>query len=149
MVTSGELQGNNKVYNEAEDILNEILKNKHYKHSKHIKYLADKHEFKTMKIRFVLHPFSFVFLLQGNQSFFIILETLDTEEATYIWVSPKNKASLIKEVKRIDSQLQLIRERGRQKFLENVPNNFTRIFHDYSDDKKGFIIWKSALEELI
>jgi hypothetical protein len=47
------------------------------------------------------------------------------------------------------NQLSIIREKGRQVFLENSPDNFTRILHDYSDNKKGFIVWKSAIEELI
>ena len=149
IVTSDELQEQGKIYSNAEELLNEILKNKQYKHSQHIQYLADKHENQVMKIRFVLNPFSFVFLLAGEQSYFVVLETLDTEEATYIWHTPKNKASLIEEVKQIDNQLSIIREKGRQVFLENSPENFTKIIHDYSDNKKGFILWKSALEEII
>jgi len=149
IVTSDELQGQGKIYSNAEELLNEILKNKQYKHSQHIQYLADKHENQVMKIRFVLNPFSFVFLLAGEQSYFVVLETLDTEEATYIWHTSKNKASLIEEVKQIDNQLSIIREKGRQVFLENSPENFTKIIHDYSDNKKGFILWKSALEEII
>lgn len=39
--------------------------------------------------------------------------------------------------------------KGRQAFLENSLENFTKIIHDYSDNKKGFILWKSALEEII
>lgn len=149
ILTSDELHEQNKIYPNAEDLLNEILKNKQYKHSQHIQYLADRHENQVMKIRFVLSPFSFVFLLSGEQNYFVVLETLDTEEATYIWHTPKNKSSLIEEVKQIDNQLNIIREKGRQTFLENSPDNFTRIIHDYSDNKKGFIIWKSAIEELI
>lgn len=149
ILTSDELQEQNKLYSNAEDLLNEILKNKKYKHSQHIQYLAERHESSIMKIRFVLNPFSFVFLLSGEQNYFVVLETLDTEEATYIWHSPKNKASSIEEVKQIDNQLNIIREKGRQTFLENSPDNFTRIIHDYSDNKKGFIIWKSAIDELI
>lgn len=149
IVTSDELQEQGKIYSNAEELLNEILKNRQYKHSQHIEYLADRHENQVLKIRFVLNPFSFVFLLSGEQSYFIVLETLDTEEATYIWHSPKNKASLIEEVKNIENQLSIIREKGRQTFLENRPDNFTRIIHDYSDNKKGFIIWKSTIEELI
>jgi hypothetical protein len=147
--TSDELQEKDKIYSNAEELLNEILKNKQYKHSQHIKYLADRHENQVMKIRFVLNPFSFVFLLSGEQSYFVVLETLDTEEATYIWHSPKNKPSLIEEVKQIDNQLSIIREKGRQAFLENSPENFTKIMHDYPENKKGFILWKSALEEVI
>ena len=149
ILTSDELQEQEKVYSNAEELLNEILKSKHYKHSQHIQYLANRHENQVMKIRFVLNPFSFVFLLAGEQNYFVVLETLDTEEATYIWHTPKNKASLIEEVKQIDSQLSVIREKGRQVFLENSPENFTRIIHDYSDNNKGFILWKSALEEVI
>ncbi|WAC03266.1 DEAD/DEAH box helicase [Lacinutrix neustonica] len=149
ILTSDELQEQDKMYSNAEELLKEILKNKQYKHSEHIQYLAERHERSIMKIRFVLNPFSFVFLLAGEQSYFVVLETLDTEEATYIWHTLKNKSSLIEEVKQIDSQLSIIREKGRQTFLENSPENFVRIIHDYSDNKKGFIIWKSALEEII
>lgn len=149
ILTSDELQEQNKIYSTAEELLNQILKNKQYKHSQHIQYLANRHESQVMKIRFALNPFSFVFLLAGEQSYFVVLETLDTEEATYIWLTPKSKTSLIEEVKQIDNQLSIIREKGRQAFLENSPNNFTRIVHDYSENKKGFIIWKSAIEELI
>jgi len=149
ILTSDELQEQDKIYSNAEDLLNEILKNKQYKHSQNIQYLADRHESQVMKIRFVLNPFSFVFLLAGENGYFIILETLDTEEATYIWHTPKNKASLIEEVKQIDNQLSVIREKGRQTFLDKSPENFARIIHDYSDNKKGFLIWKSALEEII
>ncbi|ASB50385.1 DEAD/DEAH box helicase [Alkalitalea saponilacus] len=149
ILTSDELQEHNKIFSNAEDLLNEILKNKHYKHSQHIQYLADRHENLVMKIRFVLNPFSFVFLLAGKNSYFILLETLDTEEATYIWHTSKNKASLIDEIKQIDNQISTIKEKGRQAFLGNCPENFTRIIHDYSDRKKGFILWKSALEEII
>jgi hypothetical protein len=149
ILTSDELQEQDKIYSNAEDLLNEILKNKLYKHSQQIQYLADRHESSIMKIRFVLNPFSFVFLLAGEQNYFVVLETLDTEEATYIWHTQKNKASLIEEVKQIENQLNIIREKGRQTFLENSPGNFTKIIHDYSDNKKGFIVWKSAIEELV
>ena len=149
ILTSDDLQEQGKIYSNAEELLNEILKNKQYKHSQHIQYLAERHASQIMKIRFVLHPFSFVFLLAGEQSYFVVLETLDTEEATYIWHTPKDKATLMEEVKQIDNQLNIIRDKGRQNFLEVSPDNFTRILHDYSDNKKGFIIWKSAIEELI
>lgn len=147
ILTSEELQGQEKVYSDAEELLHEVLKNKQYKHSQHIQYLADQHENQTMKIRFVLNPFSFVFLLTGEQGYYVILETLDTEEATYLWQTPKNKASLIEEVNQIENQLNIIKEKGRQIFLETSPENFTRILHDYSEKSKGFIIWKSILEE--
>ena len=100
-----------------------------------------------MKLRFVLQPFSFVFLLKGEQNYHIILETLDTEEATYIWHTEKSKSVLIDTIKQIDKELNIIREKGRQAYLETNPSNFSRIVHDYSNDNKGFTIWKGQLEE--
>ena len=125
----------------------DLLKGKEYKHSKHIQFLANKHERYVMKLRFVLQPFSFVFLLAGEQNYHIILETLDTEEATYIWHTEKNKSVLIDTIKLIDKELNIIREKGRQAYLETNPHNFSRIVHDYSDNNKGITIWKGQLEE--
>ena len=100
-----------------------------------------------MKIRFVLQPFSFVFLLSGDQQYHVILETLDTEEATYIWHTDKNRPALMETIKHINSELNIIREKGRQAYLETNPANFSRVIHDYSDNRKGFIVWKGYLEE--
>ncbi|MCK9220978.1 MAG: hypothetical protein M0P47_13145 [Bacteroidales bacterium] len=41
----------------------------------------------------------------------------------------------------------MIRNDGCQSFLESQPVNFSRILHDYSDEQKGFILWKDLLEE--
>jgi len=89
---------------------------------------------------------SFVFLLAGRDQYHIVLETLDTEEATYIWHIEKSKP-LPEALKEIDQDLNIIRTKGRQTFLKQPPENFNRIVHDYSDDRKGFVIWKDHLEE--
>ena len=104
-----------------------MLKGKHYKHSQHIQFLADKHERLVMKLRFVLQPFSFVFLIAGEQNYHIILETLDTEEATYIWHTDKSKSALIDTIQKIDKELNIIKDKGRQVYLETNPQNFSRI----------------------
>ena len=57
------------------------------------------------------------------------------------------RGSLKIKLKEIDEQLTVIRNKGRQAFLETQPTNFSRILHDYSDNKKGFIIWKDLLNE--
>lgn len=142
-------QGNQALYKDGQELLEDILKNKNFKHSNQLRYLAKRHGGQFLKIRFVLSPFSFVFLLAGEQQFHIILETLDTEEATYLWHTNRNKQSLISKVKEIDQQLNIIRTKGRQAFMDTNPDNFSRVLHDYSDEMKGFIIWKDLLEEQI
>lgn len=146
----GQIQGTatgNQLYQSEEQLLNDILNSKKVKHSKQLRYLSLKHDSSILKIRFVLSPFSFVFLINGMQQYHIVLETLDTEEATYIWHIDKRNANLSSKLKQIDEALGVIRTKGRQTFIESNPDNFTRIVHDYSDDRKGFVIWKDLLEE--
>ncbi|AJW62911.1 Type III restriction enzyme, res subunit [Elizabethkingia miricola] len=147
ILTSHELTKNQNVYTNVESILEDLLKGKLYKHSRYIQFLAERHSRNVMKLRFVLQPFSFVFLLAGEQYYHIVLETLDTEEATYIWHTDKNKSVLMEAVKQIDREFNIIRNKGRQAYLETNPQNFSRIIHNYSDDNKGFVIWKGQLEE--
>lgn len=89
----------------------------------------------------------FVFLLSGQEQFHLVMETLDTREATYIWHIEKDKQELHNQLREIDRQLNMIRNDGRQAFLESQPVNFSRVLHDYSDEQKGFILWKDLLEE--
>ena len=135
--------------NDTEQLLDNILSSRNYRHSRQLRYLASMHDHRKMKIRYVLSPFSFVFLLSGRSNFHIVLETLDTSEATYLWHVEKTSQSLKTCLKEIDQQLNTIRFKGRQTFLETQPANFSRIIHDYSNDLKGFITWKSQLEEQI
>ena len=83
----------------------------------------------------------------GIEQFHIVMETLDTEEATYIWHINKNIQLLRQNLLTIDKDLNIIRNKGRHVFLDNQPENFSRILHDYSDERKGFVIWKDILEE--
>lgn len=141
------LQSAHPLYKSGESLLEEVLAYSQFKHHRQLRFLADRHAAHLLKVRFVLHPFSFVFLLEGEKEFHIILETLDTEEASYLWHFEKQISELPKKLSEIDAQLDNIRKNGRQKFLAAPPGNFNRIVHDYSDEMKGFIIWKSLLEE--
>ncbi len=49
----------------------------------------------------------------------------------------------------MNADLQLIRNKGRQAFLANPPSNFSRIVHDYTDERKGFAVWKDMLGERV
>jgi len=135
------------LYDSESEFLEDILKHKQVRHYRQLRYLADRHEASVMKIRFVVSPFSFVFLLAGEEQFHVVMETMDTEEATYIWHTEKSLVHLKQRLIEIDADLNLIRNDGRQSFLEKWPKNFSRILHDYSDDKKGFIIWATLVEE--
>lgn len=137
------------LYQSEEKFLNDLLKWKNVKHSQQLKYLAKRHDVNVLKIRFVLSPFSFVFLLTGQQQYHIILETLDTEEATYIWHLNKNSDSFNEHMRVIDKAILELRSDGRQVYLHSNPENFSKIVHDYSNPQKGFISWKGLMETKI
>lgn len=141
--------GNNKSipYQSGEELLTDVLSKGNYLHQKQLIYLSELHESSILKIRFVLNPFAFVFLLAGEKQYHIVMETLDSEEATYIWNISKNSFSLKEMLTTINKHLNIIRTEGRQAFLKLNPENFSRVVHDYSDERKGFIIWKDVLEE--
>lgn len=149
LLDTGQVQGGNEqlIYANEDDLMENILALKQYKHHRHLRYLSQKHERTILKLRFVLEPFSFVFLLSGNNQYHLVWETLDTEEATYIWHIEKSIYELERNIKRIDGLLGQIRAKGRQQYLETNPEQFSRIVHDYSDETKGLIIWKDILEE--
>ena len=134
------------LYKSGEELIDEILKIKDVKHYEQLRYLASKHDRSVLRVRFVLLPFSFVFLLTGEQQYHIIWETLDTEEATYIWSVEKHKSTLKSKLKEIDQDLGFIRSNGRQTFIDKPRENFSRIIHDYTDMKKGFIFWRDQLQ---
>ncbi len=142
-----DLNSDNKLYASEDEFINELVKYKNTKHYKQLKYLSGNHCGNVLKIKFVLKPFSFVFLLEGNNNYHIVLETLDTEEATYIWHIPKEINTLKSIIFNIEKDIEVIKNNGRQYFLNTQPKNFSKIVHDYSDERKGFVIWKNELEE--
>ena len=136
-----------ELFSTEQDLLNDILNVKKCKHYQQLKYLAAKHESSILKLRFVLQPFSFLFLLSGETKFHVIWETLDTEEATYLWHTDKSREALRFILNQIEEIITDIRKDGRQDYLKQENSNFSRIWHDYSDSKKGFITWKGILDE--
>ena len=82
-----------QLYHSEEELLNDLLSDENIKHYRQLKYLASRHEKNILKLRFVLTPFSFIFLISGDEQYHLVMETLNTEEATYIWHFGKNVMS--------------------------------------------------------
>ncbi len=126
------------------DLLDSYLENSQPRHYKQLKFLAKKHCSKLMKLRFIIEPFSFLFLLEGNSHYHLVWETLDTEEATYLWHIDKEE-NLMEELNKIDLLITQTLQDGKFHFLDSKPEKFSRLYHDYSDLNKGFIVWKDSL----
>ncbi|ETZ22810.1 hypothetical protein [Pedobacter sp. V48] len=135
------------LYDSGEELLQDVLTKGNYRHKMQLRYLSEQHEGDVLKIRFVLAPFAFVFLIAGKEQYHIAMETLDTDEATYIWHTQKEISELKNALYNIDRDLNRIRNEERFLFLQSTPINFSRVLHDYSDERRGFVMWKDDLEE--
>lgn len=129
----------------VKDLL-EITKSKHYKH---LNWLSSQHAHVVMKLRFILKPFSFIFLIEGDSSYHFIWETLNTEEATYIWHEEKNISKLKPSLKKIGDVIGEIKVHGKTAYIKSSEDNFKRIYHDYSESVDGFAKWKNELESIL
>lgn len=146
---SGETEALSKIFEGKEKQLFEdliqIYKTKHYKH---LRYLSSKHLSDVMKLRIVLKPFSYLFLIEGKDKFFFVWETLDTEEATYIWPFEKIKPALKENLKIVEEAITLIKKNGKNNFLGETNIEVIKIKHDYSNGIDGFLNWKLKFEKL-
>ena len=135
------------MFKSDKDLIDDILSVKQSKHYHHLKFLSAQHLSSVLKIRFVLQPFSFLFLLQGDKKYHVVWETLNSEEATYIWHFEKTMDALRNGLSEIERVLNEIKNTGKQDYLNKDHPNFSRIMHDYSAAQKGFVVWKGLLEQ--
>lgn len=140
----------NTFYTEESQFLDDILtiKIKPTKHDNHLKYLASRQSL-TQKLHFFIKPFSFIFLLDGIERNYIVWETLDTSEATYLWDIDNNTISLQENFRKIESIILSIKNGGKQKYIETTKDSYQRVFHNYSESKYGFSSWKTQLDSYI
>jgi hypothetical protein len=138
-------------YSNEEDLFDDILQISDTKHYKHLRYLSSRHAHTVMKLRFVLKPtFSFIFLIEGERQYHIIWETLDSQEATYIWhVEPKDKALLRVTLRKIEDIINTIKVQGKTAYIQSSEDSYRRIRHDYSDLVEGFVKWKGEIESYL
>jgi hypothetical protein len=120
--TFDELKQDNKQVNtllkDESDLLTEVLGMESAKHYLQVKYLAGKHEASVLKLRFILQPFSFIFLIAGENKYHLIWETLDSEEATYLWHTPKDRETLRTAIKEIEICLKEMKKTGRNTYVK-------------------------------
>ncbi len=139
----------NTFFNNEKDFFEDLLKISNTKHYKQLRFLSSKHSHEIMKLRFIHKPFSFIFLIQGDRNYHIIWETLDTEEATYVWHIAKDKNVLKLTLQKLENIINVIKVQGKTAYINTADEPFRRIYHDYSEFVDGFLKWKGELENYL
>jgi len=136
-------------YDNDKELIQDLLKISDSKHYKHLRYLSSKHSPELMKLRLIHRPCSFIFLIEGDNQYHFIWETLKTEEATYVWHIEKKIEELKVYLKKINEIIKTIKAEGKMDYISNSKDEFDRIFHDYNEPNKGFLKWKKDLEKVL
>lgn len=146
---SGKKVAADTFYEDEKELAEDLVSISETKHYLHLRYLSGKHAHHMMRLRFVLKPFSFIFLLEGTKHYHIVWETLDTEEATYVWPVEKDVLQLKLTLKKIEEIIQLVKVQGKVAYLSSSTETYRRIFHQYKDNIQGFVKWKGELESIL
>lgn len=136
-------------YKNDNDLLEDFIKISNTKHYRNLRFLSSKHAHNVMRLRFVHHPTSFVFLIEGHKNNHIVWETLDTEEATYIWYLDRDISIIPTALKKIDGIMSGMKIYGKNTYISTNNDRFIRLIHDYKDIDGGFVKWKGQLEHIL
>lgn len=136
-------------FKDDSEFFESMLKMTHTKHYKHLRFLSGRHRSDILKLRFIHKPFAYVFLLSGSDNFYIIWETHNTQEATYIWTTKKDTNILKQILPHIDETIKLIKIEGKNDYINRNEENFSRVYHDYTDLENGFKRWKDEIEKIV
>jgi hypothetical protein len=137
------------------EFVEDILAINKPKHADHIRYLSARHATTVMCLRWVKQQRAFLFLLLGKQDSFLILEKLNSKEATYLWKLhakgselSENRGLLKQKREWVEQEISIIRTEGRKVYKANTSDDFTAIWHDY-ESEDGFAVWKDRLHQVL
>ena len=119
------------------------------KHANQLRFLAGRHLVDKMPVKLGGDPRSFLFLLKGGQSLYLVLETLDTKLATYVWECADLEEEINKWSQEVDDLVTAFESANRQKYKKDAPENFVAINHDYLNLEDGYFDWQGRLLEVI
>lgn len=136
-------------FKDENDFFENLLEKSETKHYKHLRFLSSKHRHDLQKLRIVHKPFSFVFILSTEDNFYIVWETIDTQEATYIWIYPNDINRLNDFLAQTEKKINLILREKKIGYISLNEENFKRVFHDYIDIQNGFRNWKDLIVKII
>ena len=146
----------NDTYQELEDkqvewLMSKLANSEITKHHRHLLYLSDRHDNSIFKLKVTGKPVSFLFGIRENNNIYIVWETHNTKEATYIWKHNKSDNELQEFISDIDEQVKKLRQRTKREYRSHNKDNpnFSVIEHEYNSDDYGFEKWKANLESYL
>ncbi|MES2005490.1 MAG: hypothetical protein V4450_13315 [Bacteroidota bacterium] len=128
----------------TESVLNDLVQESKTKHYHHLRFLSARQAIDIQKLSISGKPFSFVFVIRDGDNLFLIWETYNTPEATYIW-----KIAGTEDIPKKFGLIQAMRKGKRMLYRNKKEKDYYFIEHDYQQPLNGFHKWKEKLENII
>lgn len=128
----------------TESVLNDLIQESKTKHYHHLRFLSARQAIDVQKLSISSKPFSFVFVIRETTGLFLIWETYNTPEATYIW-----KITGTEDIPQKFGLIQAMRKGKRMLYRNKKEKDYYFIEHDYQQPMNGFHKWKEKLENII
>jgi hypothetical protein len=127
--------------------LSQFKKSKHYYNLRHLSSL---HEAGAFRLRMTAKPISFLFVIKGRQDFYLVWETYESEEATYVWrLDSREGQPQRQELNDLIEKIKWLRNNNKNVYRKSPPANFKRIEHYYSQPDGGIEKWKGLLAQFV
>ena len=134
------------------EILQAILDLGEIRNRKQLIYLSGKLQSENTRLKFTLSPkFGFLFFVEGEEMDHFLWELLDSH-ATYIWSISKDAMPNEMKFRRLEREINFIRENGRMRYLNSEKSSdfiFNKVNHESSKTGvvDGFPKWKMRVNE--
>lgn len=112
-------------------------------HALQLSYLAGLHQSQLLPVKVGKErgTKTFLFLVQGKDALFFVLEACNAKLATYIWVCPQISDELSSRPKEVESIIKSFEEKKRLAYRSARDEGFAFIEHQYQDEKADFVDW--------
>ena len=131
-------------------LLAKLITREKTRHYHHLLYLSERHAMKLHLLRATGEPFSFIFLIQTEKNLYVVWETHNTKEATYLWqLQAVEAADRALEIDEIIETIKMLRQNKKRDYIRQKVENYKRIHHVYSGSDNGFEKWKGEVETFV
>lgn len=129
-------------------LLQKLDKKKSAKHFLELNYLAERHLSTEMKLHFLKEAMSFLFLVEGERRFHLVMEVYDKTFATYIWHFEKDPRSMELAIKAVKDDAGMLSQGHRKAYKSSQKGaEFRAIQHVYEGDRtRNFENWRRLFD---
>ena len=92
---------------------------------------------------------TFLFVVQGKKSLYLVLEAINDTLATYIWACPDSPSEVALKTREVETLVCSFEENKRRAYRRGNHEDFFWIEHKYQNETEDFLTWQEEFLEVI